>query len=348
MLKNQIQLSILIILLAAFLLIGCTTVELEIVPSPSVVLPTTKATSIPTTNPTLFNLPTNEPTFQASPSPTVIVKEPTSTVSEFLDCGESFCSVPWQGYLSRPISEAYRNVIDPTYPYASTRNGELEVHHGVEFVNSSGTPVIAANDGTVVYAGNDAAEALGPYLGFYGNVVIIKHTSLYFGEDIYTLYAHLSQIDVEENEQVDLGQVIGKVGATGAALGSHLHFEVRVGINEESHTVNPILWFAPLAQADGEIMAIVAGRILDRNGQPVEALQLSFEKLGNDGKVEAYYYPITYHLSGVNYHPELNENFVVPDIPPGQYRLAFVYGGLYEFFITIEAGDLGFLTITLD
>jgi murein DD-endopeptidase MepM/ murein hydrolase activator NlpD len=239
-------------------------------------------------------------------------------------------------------------VIDPTYPYASTRNGELEVHHGVEFVNSSGTPVIAANDGTVVYAGNDAAEALGPYLGFYGNVVIIKHTSLYFGEDIYTLYAHLSQIDVEENEQVDLGQVIGKVGATGAALGSHLHFEVRVGINEESHTVNPILWFAPLAQADGEIMAIVAGRILDRNGQPVEALQLSFEKLGNDGKVEAYYYPITYHLSGVNYHPELNENFVVPDIPPGQYRLAFVYGRLYEFFFTIEAGNLGFLTIPLD
>ncbi len=88
-------------------------------------------------------------------------------------------------------------------------------HDGMDLGAPEGTPVLAAGDGDVVYAGQDN--------GAYGLLVIVKHA-----EERVTIYAHNQQNLVAEGQRVKQGQVIARVGATGAAQTPHVHFEVRV------------------------------------------------------------------------------------------------------------------------
>jgi murein DD-endopeptidase MepM/ murein hydrolase activator NlpD len=295
----------------------------------------------------MTRIPTETENLNPIPTLTKTV-QPTPTETKSVDCGNIFCSVPWDGMLERPISDDFRNVIDPSYPYASTRNRTLDPHHGVEWVNSTGTPVLAAQTGEVVYAGSDDLTLLGPYTGFYGNVIVLQHPGLYQGRDVFTLYAHLSVIMVDEDDQVDRGEIIGKVGASGSADGSHLHFEVRLDVNDYAHTTNPMVWFSPVMMPEGGQASLLAGVIIDKRGNPVSQFQLSLEKLDEAGGVQAYYYPFTYYPAGVNSHPVLQENFSVSDLSPGDYRLAFIFGRLYEVYFTLEPGQLGFIKIVLD
>jgi len=334
----------LLVFLWALSLIGCqaaSSAGSEVTPSPWRPLATPSMTIEMTIAPTETEEPTLTPTGTKTSSPT-----PTEIQS--MDCGEIFCHLPWHGMLERPISVNFRNIIDPSYPYASTRNQTLDPHHGVELINSSGTPVLAAQIGEVVYATADDLTLLGPYTGFYGNVIILQHPGLYQGRDVFTLYGHLSAILVEEGTQVDVGEVIGEVGASGSADGSHLHFEVRLDVNDYAHTTNPVLWFSPVTMPEGGQSSLLAGVILDKSGNPVSQFQISLENLDEVGEVEAYYYPVTYYPAGVNSHPVLQENFTVADLPPGDYRLAFIYDRFYEVYFTLEPGELGFIKLQLD
>ncbi len=85
-------------------------------------------------------------------------------------------------------------------------------HKGIDIAASIGTPITAADGGTVTYVG---------YSGAYGNLVIINHNNGYV-----TKYAHCSKIYVGNGKKVHKGETIATVGATGNARGSHLHFEV--------------------------------------------------------------------------------------------------------------------------
>jgi murein DD-endopeptidase MepM/ murein hydrolase activator NlpD len=87
-------------------------------------------------------------------------------------------------------------------------------HKGVDYGAPIGTPVRVVGDGVVEFAG---------WQNGYGNVVHIKHSN-----DIETVYAHLSRIDVTKGEKVDQGSTIGAVGMTGWATGPHLHFEFKI------------------------------------------------------------------------------------------------------------------------
>jgi murein DD-endopeptidase MepM/ murein hydrolase activator NlpD len=100
-----------------------------------------------------------------------------------------------------------------THPIFKTK----ATHSGIDIDGEKGDPVRAAADGEVLYTG---------WLRGYGQVVIIDH-----GGDLTTVYAHLSGIDTAENAKVKTGDKIGRVGSTGVATGSHLHFEVRVNGN---------------------------------------------------------------------------------------------------------------------
>lgn len=306
------------------------------------------ADSAPSVTPGFTATATFEPlptrTFTPEPSPTATL-EPTPDLSPDLDCGETFCSAAWPGVLARPIGPEGTRTIDPTYPYASTRNGTLEPHHGVEFPNGAGTPVLAAQDGEVVFAGQDDLTVLGPYTGFYGNVVIVRHAGLFEGRDLYTLYAHLSEMDVSVGEMVTLGQRIGKVGMTGAADGAHLHFEVRLDENDYAHTTNPVLWLAPLAPNAGGEGAALAGLLLDAWGQPIDQFTLSLERLNPDGSLAQRFYPSTYYPVGVNANPVSNENFAITDLPPGDYRLAYISNGYVQVTFTLAPGSLGFIKL---
>jgi len=77
----------------------------------------------------------------------------------------------------------------------------------------AGTPVVAANDGTVIIA---------QPMFYEGNLVVIDH-----GQQFSTLYMHFSRIDVKVGQQVKKGQRLGLSGATGRVTGPHLHFAAR-------------------------------------------------------------------------------------------------------------------------
>jgi murein DD-endopeptidase MepM/ murein hydrolase activator NlpD len=97
-------------------------------------------------------------------------------------------------------------------------------HEGIDYDAPPGAAVLAANDGQV---------ALAEPLTVRGNAVIVDH-----GLGVHSGYYHLSEISVQEGQQVKKGDVVGKVGDTGLATGPHLHWEIRVsGIN-----VNPAQW----------------------------------------------------------------------------------------------------------
>ncbi len=107
----------------------------------------------------------------------------------------------WIGYVTSPYG--YR--IHPI-------SGEKNLHRGVDIGIAEGTPIKAAQDGTVVSAGN---------AGDYGLCVVIE------GEDGYqSRYAHCSSISVSAGQEVKRGDVIAAVGSTGNSTGPHLHLEV--------------------------------------------------------------------------------------------------------------------------
>jgi murein DD-endopeptidase MepM/ murein hydrolase activator NlpD len=96
------------------------------------------------------------------------------------------------------------------------------MHSGLDFKGPLGTPIMAAADGVVTFAG---------WQGGYGNTIEITHAN-----GLVTRYAHLSAITVSLGQKVDRGLQIGKMGSTGRSTGSHLHFEVRLN----GSAVNPM------------------------------------------------------------------------------------------------------------
>jgi murein DD-endopeptidase MepM/ murein hydrolase activator NlpD len=95
-----------------------------------------------------------------------------------------------------------------------TREGRP--HEGIDLPAPIGTPVFAAADGRVAYAGNGIRG--------YGNMVVVHH-----GGDLLTVYAHNSVLLVTPGQPVRAGDRIALVGQSGRATGPHLHFEVRSG-----------------------------------------------------------------------------------------------------------------------
>jgi len=95
-------------------------------------------------------------------------------------------------------------------------SGKVRAHRGIDFAAPTGTPIYAAGDGRIEFAGRK---------GGYGNAVVINH-----GKGITTLYGHMSRFGKagRNGRQVRQGEVIGYVGSTGASTGPHLHYEYRV------------------------------------------------------------------------------------------------------------------------
>jgi murein DD-endopeptidase MepM/ murein hydrolase activator NlpD len=100
--------------------------------------------------------------------------------------------------------------------FGEVRAGHL--HPGVDIDGDTGDAVWAAGPGRVAWAGDAPAG-----YGGYGTMVDVDH-----GNNVHTLYAHLSRLDVATGELVEAGTLLGAMGTSGNVTGSHLHFEVRV------------------------------------------------------------------------------------------------------------------------
>jgi murein DD-endopeptidase MepM/ murein hydrolase activator NlpD len=133
--------------------------------------------------------------------------------------GSSGGSVSGSGQMIWPVD----GVI--TSPFGERENPifhTIERHSGIDLGAGEGTPICAADSGTVTLAG---------VKGGYGKCIIISH-----GNGLATLYGHQSKLLVSEGQAVRQGQVIGLVGSTGWSTGPHLHFEVRL----DGECVNPM------------------------------------------------------------------------------------------------------------
>lgn len=243
--------------------------------------------------------------------------------------------------LARPLPASANVRPDMGFPYGWHRNHQSPIHHGMDYANRRGTPVIAAGAGTVFYAGSDAEMIVGPQPNFYGNVVILQHNfSAPEGGTVFTLYGHLNSIDVQTGQTVNQGDVIGRVGATGIAIGSHLHFEVRVGNPTDYNAVrNPELWYPPLA-GRGKVI----GRIVDVNGNLAMGVRFVFST------ASSVLPSFTYAEPSIPVDPMYGENFVYGDLSAGCYRLR-VRGGAgyaYDESVCVNAGQTIFLEVHLN
>jgi murein DD-endopeptidase MepM/ murein hydrolase activator NlpD len=125
--------------------------------------------------------------------------------------------MPVHGWKSSDFGMRY----DPYY-------GVWQLHAGTDFAAAGGSPIYAVADGRVFRAG---------WNGGYGRYTCIYH-GLYKGRGLGTCYAHQSSILVNSGDHVARGDLIGRVGTTGASTGNHLHFEVRL----DGDPVDPVPW----------------------------------------------------------------------------------------------------------
>ncbi|MDX2137238.1 MAG: peptidoglycan DD-metalloendopeptidase family protein [Chloroflexota bacterium] len=329
------------------------------VPSPTQVV--LRTTPIPTANPLPSRTPTLPPTITFTPSPTLTVTpSPTITPSPTATLSPTPSPIPPTGTpipsptssgpvvdpnftppptwtpppanpatqiadhfaFTRPIPNGGVNWVDRIYPYGATAGGTFSTHHGVEFVNPTGTPIIAAGDGVVYYVGDDSGTQFGPTTNFYGNLVVLQHPiSDAGGQPVYTLYGHMNSLAVQMGQSVARGDRLGTVGASGIALGPHLHFEVRVGSpTDYGATRNPELWIRPYPN-----FGTLAGVAMDADGNRLYDVTIQVES------TDIRRYTWSYHDNAVNPDDVFNENFVLGDLPANYYEVTVSENGRVRF-----------------
>uniref|UniRef100_A0A7C3V869 M23 family metallopeptidase n=1 Tax=Desulfobacca acetoxidans TaxID=60893 RepID=A0A7C3V869_9BACT len=140
-------------------------------------------------------------------------------------CAVSQSQPLWTGAFQRFLGKPMARFGDQrTYVYQN-KNVDNQVHQGEDLASLANSPVPAANNGVVVLA---------EPLGIYGNTVVLDH-----GLGVFTMYSHLSRIDVKNGEQVEKGRPVGLTGTTGLAGGDHLHYSVLI----DGYFVNPVEWW---------------------------------------------------------------------------------------------------------
>jgi murein DD-endopeptidase MepM/ murein hydrolase activator NlpD len=132
--------------------------------------------------------------------------------------GQTAPELLWRGRFKQFINSAVEaGFADKRVYLYQGRIVDRQVHLGFDLASTAAAPVRAANRGRVIHAG---------WLGIYGQCVILDH-----GMGLQSLYAHLSSIDVEPGDLVELDGVLGRSGATGLAGGDHLHFTMMLAGN---------------------------------------------------------------------------------------------------------------------
>jgi len=223
-------------------------------------------------------------------------------------------------YFASPIAAFFPGELEWDYRYGGIFFGPEIIHSGIDIPSPRGTDVLAAGPGTIEWAG------IGLFSGSkyeledpYGLAVAIRHDFGYNGQPLYTVYAHMEEVDVMVGQWVNTGDVVGNVGSTGMTTGPHLHFEVRLGKNDFFDTRNPELWLSPPI-GDG----VLVGRVTSTYGTILDSYVVSLKSQATGQWSQA----TTYGPQVVNRDPYYDENVVMSDLPAGVYELNIAYGAL--------------------
>jgi murein DD-endopeptidase MepM/ murein hydrolase activator NlpD len=132
---------------------------------------------------------------------------------------QELCNSPeskrlWQGEFYRMAGSSRAGFADHRTYFYQQKPVDKQVHLGMDIASTRKSEVKAANSGKVVFS---------DYLGIYGNMILLDH-----GQGVFSLYSHLSRIDVQAGDTVEKKQAIGLTGTTGMAGGDHLHFSMLV------------------------------------------------------------------------------------------------------------------------
>jgi murein DD-endopeptidase MepM/ murein hydrolase activator NlpD len=210
------------------------------------------------------------------------------------------------------------------------------VHTGVDIPAPTGTPVLAAAAGKVTWAGYGLYSGYHDVTDPYGMAVLIRHDFGYQGARLYTVYAHLSQVDVLKGQRVEAGSIIGLSGETGKATGPHLHFEVRQERDGFFSTYNPELWLVP-PQGWG----VIAGRVMNSGGLKIKGQLVQVRSMASDQIWKA----ITYGGGNTHEDPAYRENMAISDLPAGWYEIKIYYlGKNYSLEVEIHPGLVTYFT----
>jgi murein DD-endopeptidase MepM/ murein hydrolase activator NlpD len=252
--------------------------------------------------------------------------------------------VPWalnphdHFYFQRPIAADEVNWPLADYRYGGIFPGTEIVHSGVDIDAPKGTPVLAAASGEVVWAGWGLFYNSENQNDPYGQAVAIRHDFGYDGQRLFTIYAHMEEVDVSVGQRVEAGSQLGLVGETGRVTGPHLHFEVRLGENNFFSTRNPELWLSPPIG-----WGVLVGRLTQNNNLPLsnqEVTVLSVDTL-QTWTVRSYGPAVA---TGDNYY---HENLALSDLPSGKYEVWIDYHGQrYKQMVTIHPGAVTYFSFT--
>jgi hypothetical protein len=263
-------------------------------------------------------------------------------------CDKDICYFDGTFFLTAPVGAESRNTVDTASRFGTPRKNTDTAYHGVQFLNSKGTPVLAVMGGEVVVAGNDQEIIYGDRANQYGNVVILKHDLNGVPEPVYTVYSFLSKINVKAGDKVKAGDQVGLVGSSGSVLGSTLGFEMRYGENTYDSTVNPELWLQLLKdQRTGEKFGALAGRVVDGNGNYVGVSNIPIENLSLTipGKLRPFYLR-TYLDGDLTRSSPWKENFAAANLPAGNYKISIWRDGqMYQREVEIQPGKMTYVTI---
>ena len=279
--------------------------------------------SVPDEAPLRFTLPT------PGPAPQSLWRPPLYETPWALSPYDHF-------YFSRPIAADEVNWPEADYRYGGIFFSSDIVHTGIDIPAPLHTPVLAAGDGRVIWAGYGLYAGTNEPNDPYGLAVTIRHTFGYEGRRIYTVYAHMDRIDVVTGQDVKTGDPLGIIGTTGNTTGPHLHFEVRMEKNSFYTTYNPELWLAP-PQGWG----VLVGRLLNTNGSLLyqQAVKVRNLNSGQNWTVRSY------GNTAVNSDPYYQENLVLSDLPEGEYEISIDYlDKIYRQGINIHPGAVSYFT----
>ena len=294
----------------------------------------------------------DDETHQSTPNPIPTSLEVKSTQIQLVETPIATPELPpinenlYSPSFDFPIPEDASRLIETSYRFGSTQFGEKIPHDGVEMLNPEGTPVLAVADGKVYFSGNDRTFKRGRFTNFYGNIIILEHELLNYSVPVYSFYAHLSEININEGETVTRGQEIGSVGATGKAFTNHLHFEVRIGDVLLQNARNPELFLPLLPTEDHPNVGILIGSLISQNGNPIPGVSVVVQRMEDGILVPGTSIYVETYAKTISGEQNWGENFVISNLPAGEYRVsAFAYQYFVEKFFTIQANE--FTTVLL-
>ncbi len=281
--------------------------------------------------------PTPTPT-----EPPLVLDFPTAHPDDIPQWRPALYDIPWaispydHFYFHRAIAVNSVNWPLANYRYGGMFPGTEFIHTGIDIPAPRNTPIIAAADGTVKWAGYGVYTGKMDSKDPYGLAVTIEHDFAFEGKQLYTIYAHMDKILVQTGQEVKKGDTIGMVGDTGLTTGPHLHFEVRWKQNDFISTVNPELWIAP-PQGWG----VLTGRVMNSNGSLLTAHDVVvISKATHQTWIVKSYGP-----KYINSDPYYRENMVLSDLPAGDYQIYIDYADIkYTTKVKINPGTVTYFS----